>query len=99
MCALCSSPKGPSVTEKKVGSSELELQNLDQINREAEEREERERVEREREERRLEEVRRATRQFHKAVCVTIFETHIYILDRQINTGPINLLSVRNTSVH
>ena len=78
VCALCSSPKGPSVTEKKVGSSELELQNLDQINREAEECGERERVEREREERRLEEVRRATPQFHKAVCVTIFETHITI---------------------
>lgn len=57
MYVLCSNPKGPTVAEKKVAaSSELELQNLDHINREAEEREERERVEREREERRLEEV-------------------------------------------
>lgn len=57
MYVLCSTPKGQSVAEKKVAaSSELELQNLDHINREAEEREERERVEQEREERRLEEV-------------------------------------------
>ena len=76
---LCSAPKGPSATEKKVGSSELELQKLDQINREAEEREERERVEREREERRLEEVLLATPQFYKAVWLIISSTLQYIL--------------------
>ena len=56
MYVLCSTAKGLSAAEKKVANSELELQDLDHINREAEEREERERVEREREERRLEEV-------------------------------------------